>query len=97
MSSVTKKELISQFAKECDLPLKVSNTYVNTVLQLIIGNLVEGKEVDITGFGKFEVKQRGVRSGISPVTREKIEIPPCKAVKFTAKKGLKDALNPKED
>ncbi|MBF0580448.1 HU family DNA-binding protein [Erysipelotrichaceae bacterium RD49] len=93
MSTVTKKDLISQFAKELSLPVKTSSLYVNTVLDLITKNLVEDNIVDITGFGKFVVKSRGERPGMSPVTKEQIVIPASKTVKFTLKKGLKDAVN----
>ncbi len=93
MSTVTKKDLISQFAKELSLPVKTSSLYVNTLLDLITKNLVEDNIVDITGFGKFVVKSRGERPGMSPVTKEQIVIPASKTVKFTLKKGLKDAVN----
>ncbi len=88
-----KKDLISQFSKELSLPLKTSSLYVNTVFDLITRNLVEDNVVDLTGFGKFVVKSRGERPGMSPVTKEQIVIPASKTVKFTLKKGLKDAVN----
>lgn len=93
MSTVTKKDLISQFSKEMDLPVKTSAALVNSLLGLIVQNLAEGNEVDLTGFGKFCVRYRNARNGISPLTREVIVIPPSKTVKFTVKKGLKDAVN----
>lgn len=98
MSTVTKKDLISQFSQEMDLPVKSSALLVNSLLGLIIKNLAEGNEVDLTGFGKFCVKSRAARNGISPLTREVIVIPPSMTVKFTVKKGLRDAVNaPVED
>lgn len=93
MSTVTKKDLISQFAKETSLPLKTSKEYVDQVLSLIVSNLAQGNEVDLTGFGKFTVKDRPVRQGMNPITKEKIEIPACRSVKFSSKKGLKEAIN----
>lgn len=35
--------------------------------------LSKGETVDIFGFGKFEVTERGERDGINPVTMEKSE------------------------
>lgn len=96
MSTVTKKDLIFQFSKELSLPLKTSSLYVNTVFDLITRNLAEDNVVDLTGFGKFVVKSRGERPGMSPVTKEQIVIPASKTVKFTLKKGLKDAVNSEE-
>ncbi len=93
MNTVTKKELICQFSKVCDIPQKQATVSVDTLLGLIIDNLAQGNIVDITGFGKFTVKDRGEKVGMNPVTHEKIIIPPSKAVKFSMKKGLREAVN----
>lgn len=49
--------------------------------------LIQGK-----GFGKFEVTERSARTGINPATKEKIEIPASKSVKFKPSKALKDQV-----
>ena len=49
--------------------------------------------MDIFGFGKFEVTERGERDGINPVTMEKIRIKASKNVKFRPSKSLKDKVN----
>ena len=54
--------------------------------------LKDGNKVDITGFGKFEVKTRAAREGINPQTKEKIEIPASKIPGFKASKSLKDEV-----
>lgn len=94
MSTITKKQFIAQYAKEAKLNQKAAKEYVDLFLELLIQDLVEGNDVDITGFGKFVVHDRPVRIGMNPVTKEKIEIPASRIVKFTSKKGLRDAVNP---
>ena len=54
--------------------------------------LKNGAKVDITGFGKFEVKTRAARTGINPQTKESIEIPASRIPGFKASKGLKDLV-----
>ena len=54
--------------------------------------LVNGNKVDISGFGKFEVKTRAERTGINPATKETIQIPASKAPGFKAAKALKEAV-----
>ena len=54
--------------------------------------LKNGGKVDISGFGKFEVKTRAERIGINPATKEKITVPASKAPGFKASKSLKDAV-----
>lgn len=97
MGTVTKKDLISQFAKKLSLPQKTANLYVSTVFSLMTDNLAQGEEVDLTGFGKFVVRWRDERTGMNPVTREPIHIPSSWTVKFSPKKGLKEAVNASED
>ena len=55
--------------------------------------LSKGETVDIFGFGKFEVTERGERDGINPVTMEKIRIKASKNVKFRPSKSLKNKVN----
>jgi DNA-binding protein HU-beta len=95
--TVTKKDLAGQLSKSQDITLKNAETYVNAILQAILQDLAKGEDVDLAGFGKFEVKERAARKGINPSTREAIDIPASKTVKFTAKKALKDAVAGSEE
>ena len=44
------------------------------------------------GFGVFDVKERGVRIGRNPKTKEEIEIPATRVPMFKAGKALKEAV-----
>ena len=55
--------------------------------------LEKGDKVSITGFGTFEVRERGEKTCINPKTKAKMVCPPCKAPAFKAGRGLKDAVN----
>ena len=55
----------------------------------------DGK-VQLVGFGTFEVAQRAARTGLNPLTKEKIKIKASKAPKFKAGKALKDKVNKKK-
>ena len=52
-------------------------------------------EVQLVGFGTFEVRQRAARKGRNPQTKEEIKIPASKAPVFKAGKALKDLVNKK--
>lgn len=69
-----------------------SQCAVDAVFESVANQLEEGNTVDIFGFGKFEVTTRKARQGINPMTKEKIEIPERKAVKFKASKQLKSKV-----
>jgi integration host factor subunit beta len=66
---------------------------VTTVLDNITKALSEGHRVELRGFGAFSVKVRPSRMGRNPRTGEPVHIAASKAPKFTAGKGLKDAVN----
>ena len=54
------------------------------------------KDADqLVGFGTFEVRERGARTGRDPRTNQEIQIPASKAPAFKAGKALKDTVNGK--
>ena len=55
--------------------------------------LKNGEKVQLVGFGTFEVKERGARTGRNPKTGETIEVAASKHPAFSASKALKDQLN----
>ena len=57
--------------------------------------LVKEGTVDVTGFGKFETKERAERKGRNPQSGEEIIIPASIAPKFKPAKALKDKVNNK--
>ncbi|MBE6624258.1 MAG: HU family DNA-binding protein [Ruminococcaceae bacterium] len=90
---MNKTDLIEVVAKEADLKKKDAEIAVSAVIAAIEDALVAGDKVSLVGFGTFEVKATAAKTGINPQTKEKIQIPAKKAVKFAAGKALKDKVN----
>ncbi len=88
----SKKDIVERVAENCGLTKKAAETVVTEVFDEIIDTLKDGGEISISGFGKFEVKERAAREGINPATKEKIQIAASKAVGFKASKTLKEAV-----
>ncbi len=88
----SKKDIVERVAENCGLTKKAADTVVTEVFDEIIDTLKDGGEISISGFGKFEVKERAAREGINPATKEKIQIAASKAVGFKASKTLKEAV-----
>ena len=56
--------------------------------------LKRGDTITFTGFGKFSTSQRAAREGVNPRNpSQKVRIPAATVPKFSAGKGLKDAVN----
>ena len=66
---------------------------VDAVFDAITKALARGEEVQVAGFGKFEVRHRAARTGRNPRTGEPVDIAASKAPAFKAAKGLKDTVN----
>ena len=89
---VNKKDLAEQLAAEYNVSKKDATAYVQFVFDTVADTLKDNGTVDIFGFGKFSLAERAARTGINPMTKEKINIPASKSVKFKASKSLKDAV-----
>jgi DNA-binding protein HU-beta len=66
---------------------------VDAVFEAISKALARGEEVQVSGFGKFEVRNRPARTGRNPRTGESLQIAASKAPGFKAAKNLKDQVN----
>jgi nucleoid DNA-binding protein len=86
-----KKDLVEKIAKT-GLTKRQANDALEAVLEAISGSLKKGEPVLLTGFGKFEVRNRAARTGINPKTLAKIQLPASKVPAFKPGKALKAAV-----
>ena len=89
---MNKAELIADVAAKTGLSKKDSELAVNATFDAITAALTAGEKVQLVGFGAFDVKERGVRIGRNPKTKEEIEIPASRVPQFKAGKVLKEAV-----
>jgi len=89
---LNKTELIEEIAERADSSTDEAHKYVEALQEVIAEKLRGGEEVQITGFGKFYVREQKAREGINPQTKEKMRIPATKVPSFSAGKGLKEAV-----
>ena len=89
---MNKTELIEEIAQRTDSSKGEAQRYVESFEEVIAGALRSGEEIQITGFGKFYVREQKAREGVNPQTREKMHIPASKVPAFSAGKGLKEVL-----
>jgi DNA-binding protein HU-beta len=87
-----KKDLVTEVAKAAGLTKKQGADAVDGVFEAITKALKVGEPVLLTGFGKFEIREKKARPGINPKTLERIQLPARKAPAFKAGKALKAAV-----
>ncbi len=90
---MNKNDLIAAVAESASLSKSDATKAVDGVFDSISASLKKGQEVRLVGFGTFTVARRAATEGRNPRTGEKIKIPASKRPKFSAGKGLKDAVN----
>ena len=90
---MNKAELIQAVADKSGLTKKQAEAAVAAVLDSVKDAMKAGDKVSLVGFGTFEVRTRGARTGLNPRTKETITIPASKQPAFKAGKAFKDAVS----
>lgn len=89
---VGRQDLIKKVAAKANKSAKESTEFVNATLDTIRETLESGESVRLVGFGVFSVKDTAPSVRVNPQTRQKINVPARKRVKFTPGKELNDAV-----
>ncbi|MBO5897662.1 MAG: HU family DNA-binding protein [Clostridia bacterium] len=90
---MNKSQLIEAVAQNSGLKKSQAEAAVKAFTEAVTEALKAGDKVQLVGFGTFEVKVRGERTGRNPKTGETIKVPASKHPAFSASKALKDQLN----
>jgi DNA-binding protein HU-beta len=90
---MNKSEFVDAVASEVDITKADAAKAVDGVVNVITNALKKGDQLNLIGFGSFQVKDRAARTGRNPRTGEAIKIKASKMPTFKAGKALKDAVN----
>jgi DNA-binding protein HU-beta len=89
---VNKTELIEKIAEKADVPKSEAHKHLDAFEEVVTDVLKSGDEVQITGFGKFYVREQKAREGRNPQTGEKMRIPAQRVPSFSAGNALKKSV-----
>ena len=89
---MNKTEFIERVAQEAEVSTSEAQKHFEAFERVVTEALKGGEEVQITGFGKFSVRERKAREGRNPRTGEKIKIAAQRVPAFSAGNALKEAL-----
>lgn len=79
---MNKSELVAAIAEKSGLTKTDAKAALEATVEAISDALKAGDKVALVGFGTFSVTEKSARTGINPRTKQTIEIPARKAVKF---------------
>ena len=82
MSTLTKSDMIEHLMHQLNLTRQDSRFLVENFFDELSENLIEGKEVKLSGFGNFELKDKNTRPGRNPKTGEPVDVSARRVVTF---------------
>jgi integration host factor subunit alpha len=91
--TLTKADLIEAISERLDLSPTEARELLKTFLETMKSTLASGEDLMISGFGKFQVKDKATRKGRNPATGETMKIEKRRVVTFKCSGGLRDKLN----
>ena len=89
---MNKTEFINAVAEKSGLSKVDAKKAVEAFVETVSSELKEGGKVALLGFGSFSVSEKSARKGVNPKTKQPIEIPARKSVKFKAGAELTEII-----
>lgn len=85
---MNRTDLVNEISAKVSINKSTAKAALDATLDAIAQALANDDKVSLLGFGTFNVITKDARIGINPRTKEKIEIPARKVVKFKAAANL---------
>jgi DNA-binding protein HU-beta len=89
---MNKQELVKAVAEKSGVSQKDVDAVINGFIDTVKEQLAKQENVQLVGFGTFEVVERAERLARNPKTGEEVKVPAALAPKFKVGKGLKARL-----
>jgi len=96
LMTLTKADLIQKVYRQHDLTKTQATEVVEAFLGIAKRSLQEGEDLLLSGFGKFNVKQKNSRRGRNPQTGAELLLAPRKVITFKPSGILRDRINGSE-
>ena len=91
--NLTKKDLVNLIYMQLGFSKQISENLIDDFFLTIINNLSKEKTLKLSKFGTFSIRQKNLRIGRNPKTKEKKIISERNVVLFKPSKEFKDFVN----
>ena len=95
--SMTKIVITEYIYERLGIPKKNCFNIVESLFEIVKGELEKGNDVMISGFGKWSVRSKKARKGRNPQTGKELTIDARRVITFKPSVVLRDAVSDKED
>ena len=89
---MNKQDVVAKIAKDTQITKTAAAAAVDSLIESITKSLKKGDPVSFVGFGTFKISNRKARTARNPRTGDPIKIPKRRVPRFSAGKGLKQAV-----
>ena len=91
--ALTKADIVERIHERVGFSKKEASEVVDSIFEVIKGQLERGQKVKVSGFGNFVVHEKRPRKGRNPQTGEEIIITGRRVLTFKASQVLKKTKN----
>ena len=90
---MTKADIAARIHQQTGLLMSEATTLLEWILEFLKTTLQAGESINISGFGKFTVRNKNARLGRNPRTGDPIQISARRVISFLASREFKARLN----
>lgn len=91
--ALTKSTIVEAIQNQTGMTKNKAAEAVDSILEIIKKTLASGDDVLISGFGKFQIKEKGERRGRNPATGGDLILRPRRVVTFKVSGKLRKRVN----
>lgn len=93
MATLTKADMVEHLVRQLKVTHQDGRYIVDNFFDELSAHLVEGREIKLSGFGNFELKDKKPRPGRNPKTGEEVTISARRVVTFKAGQKLRQMVD----
>ena len=91
--TMTKADIIASVYEQLGIPKKDCSRIVESLFDIMKDELYKGRDVMISGFGRWRARAKKERRGRNPQTGKEMKIDARKVVTFKSSNVLRDAVS----
>ena len=93
MNTITRADVAEKIYEEIGLSRKDSNDILDMILDEIVQELSSGKDVKLSSFGTFSLRDKRARSGRNPKTGVEAVITSRRVISFKPSQTMRKVIN----
>lgn len=93
VNTLTKAEMVAHLMDTLGLSKQQGRMIVDAFFAEMVETLVAGRDIKLSGFGNFTLRDKPARPGRNPKTGDEVTIAPRRVVTFKAGNKLREQIN----